>query len=461
MFNLSVAEIATIVNGELLGDRGGARRCQRVVVDSRQVQPGDLFVALPGARADGHMFLREAKASGAQAVLVSRSEGLPESLAGVEVADCLEALHLLAKSYLSHLSCRVVGITGSVGKTTAKDFLSTLLQDHSDSVFASPASWNSEIGLPLSILSTPDDTKILILEYGINAPGEMDRLVATAPPDFAWVTSIGEVHLEGLRDVAGVAREKGRLPSAVPAGGGIWFGPGVSAMCSGPWRVVPKDLNPWDEESASRGQPGAWEVPGFLGDTVVLPFLTPHEAILAWSSGFVAVELGVHPSRVDGRLPSLTAPKGRMTLCDISGLVLILDDSYNSSPPSLKASLLALSAQSGSRRRIAVLGTMQELGAESEAWHRKIGKEICAGSVDVLVGVGLGGKWIAEEIEVGRVEVVKTKNATSAGALLGEILEPGDCLLLKASRSEGLEIVIDAVKEWARVFSSPTVEGAR
>jgi len=459
MHGLTAREISEVVGGELHAGPGVPGT--GVAIDSRNVKPGDLFIALPGSRADGHDFLEAAAHAGASGALVSKAALLPPSLPGVVVADPLEALRGLARFQLSRLRSRVVGITGSVGKTTAKDFLRALLKDHPDPVFASPGSWNSEIGLPLSVLSAPPGTRTLVLEYGINAPGEMERLVATAPPDCAWVTAIGEAHLEGLQDLAGVGREKAFLPGAVSSGGKIWFGPDVDKACRGDWSTPPRALNPWDGTGGPQGEPGSWRVPGFFSDSVHLPLQAAHEAVLAWSAATIAVELGVDPARVDDRMRTLVSPPGRMSVHELKGGVRVLDDSYNSSPPALKAALETLAMQTGKGRKIAVLGTMRELGPREEEIHRGLGGQLKLTGVDLVVGVGKGGGWIADGAEARGIPTLRGENAESMGSILLPEILPGDCILLKASRAEGLEAVLASMLDWARTSPLEALEASR
>lgn len=446
MLGLNVAEAARALHAPFTLD--GARLLRGVTCDSRAVQSGDLFVALPGARVDGHDFIPAVQAQGAAAVLALPGRGpRPDGLSVIEVPDTTAALAELARFHLARLDARVFGVTGSVGKTTAKDFLAHLLGGPSARVHAAPASFNSEVGLPLSILGAPLDCQALVLEYGINAPGEMAALLDIARPHEAWITALAAVHLEGMGDLATIAREKGQLAGATPAEGRIWLPDAVRAALAeqmrgwqAPVRQL-KGLRTPGLRIRSRA-PMAWELEHPRWGTLRLPVVAAHEVETALAAAELAAAHGVAPEQIRLRLATLERPRGRLTV-QRCGALTVLNDAYNASPASLQAALEALAAWPGGGRRIAVLGAMNELGESAESLHRAAGAAAAALPLTRLIGVGAGGAWIAEAARARGLEAISVADQSAALALLAADLRPHDVLLLKASRAEGLDRLLE------------------
>lgn len=456
MLGLTIADLARVLGAPPPPD--GERPLRGVVADSRAVEPGDLFVALPGARSDGHDHLEDAAARGAAAALTMPGRGArPAGLARVEVPDPLEALAELARQRLRRLRARVFGVTGSVGKTTAKDFLAQLLGGPACDVHAAPASYNSEIGLPLSVLGAPLGARALVLEYGINAPGEMGRLLAVARPDDAWITAIAPVHLAGMRDEDTMASEKSRLAAAVGLEGRIWLQPALRERLA-PWgRVWRGELRPLPTLQSPglelRSQePLDWRIGHPRWGELRLPVVAPHEAELALGAAEIAAAHGVEPAHLRERLAALRRPLGRLSVHRYGGLT-VLDDSYNASPRSVEAALHSLARWPRARRRIAVLGTMNELGPNTEAYHRSAGVRAADLPLDFLVCVGRGGAWIAAAARDAGLAAEAFPDAAAAAAHLASRLRAGDAVLLKASRGERLDRMVDAIAAAARDLS--------
>lgn len=464
MLGLTAAEAARELGAA--PPRDGAKPLRRAVVDSRAVEPGDLFVALPGARADGHDFLAEAAGRGAVAALVQNGRGArPAGLAAIEVEEPLEALAELARRHLARLSPRVLGVTGSVGKTTAKDFLAQLLGGGLCGVHAAPASYNSEVGLPLSVLGAPPGTRSLVLEYGVNAPGEMERLLRIARPDDAWITAIAPVHLAGMGSEETVAREKSLLAAAVPAAGRVWLEHAVRARLAsyaGGWRGEPRPLPTLRAEGLQliATEPLAWRIGHPRWGELRLPLVARHEVETALAAAEIAAAHGVEPAELRGRLAALRRPHGRLSVHRY-GPLTALDDSYNASPRSLEAALQALARWPRAGRRIAVLGTMNELGPMEQSFHHSAGVRAADLPLDLLVGVGRGGAWIADAARGAALPAEACADAGAAAALLGARLRPGDVVLLKASRAERLDRLLDAIAGAARGMAAPGAEPER
>jgi len=455
MLELTVAECARVLDGALHG--AGAGRVRRAACDSREIGAGDLFFALPGARTDGHVFLEEIRRRDAAAAVVQPDRGArPPGLPVILVSDPLAALAALARFHLGRLGAETVGITGSVGKTTAKDFLAHLLGGEAEGVRAAPRSYNSECGLPLAILSAPRGTRRLVLEYGINAPGEMERLLSIAVPRHGFLTALTEAHLEGLGDRATLVREKLRLPAALREGGWNWLPAALEAEIgaqAAEWAGQVRWCGLDGRDGRGRvldPRPGAFRVALPRVGEVVLPVLARHEAELAAMAARAALDLGAAPAAVAARLATLVRPPGRLTLHRFGGFA-VLDDAYNASPAAMKAALDLLAGWPGARRRIAVLGTMEELGPAAAERHRGVGRHLAALGVEILLGVGRGGAWIAEGAGAtpGRPAARTLDTVSAAAGVLAGFVRPGDVVLLKASRRMGLDGILPRLAEAA------------
>ncbi len=424
MLPTSLEEIARGTGGSLRGRR--ASQVWEVCTDSRKAVPGALFVALKGPHFDGHDHALRAIAKGAVAALVARGR-IPTDAPGsyVEVEDPLSAMGRLAGAYRGRLKARIVGITGSNGKTTTKEMLSAICAA-SGSTIRSPKSYNNNIGLPLTCFHLGEYTKYGVLEMGANAPGELAALAAIAQPDIAVVTNVGRAHLGGFGGtLAHVAAAKGELVEAVAKRGGI---------------VI---LNGDDPNSAPLFEraKGATQVIRFgltLADRI--PALEgAHTVMNALAAIAAARALGISEEKIQEGLEDYEAPPMRLEETGVAGVRLV-NDAYNANPDSMAAGLSWLASQSG--RKIACLGEMLELGEESRTLHRELGKAACF--VDLLVCVGEAGRWIAEGY--GK-KAVCVADAAEAGAILAGMAKPGDVILFKASRGSALERAFEACRD--------------
>jgi UDP-N-acetylmuramoyl-tripeptide--D-alanyl-D-alanine ligase len=418
-------------------ERGDAARGpRRAVVDSREVRPGDLFVGLRGATADGGEFARAALEAGAWGALVApeRAEGLGGGVVLV-ADDPLDALQRLARSWRRALGAQVVGITGSTGKTSTKDILSAMLARRR--AHANRENLNTEIGLPLSVLEAEPGTEVLVLEMAMRGEGQIAELVDIAEPDVGVIVNVGPVHLELLGTVDRVAAAKAELirdlrPGAscvVPARDALieahlrddldtWtFGPGGEVM------LLSFDAGRAEIEARGR----------LL--TLELAYAEPHNLLNTLAAVAAARALGIEP---DGPVePRFSALRGEVV--ELPGGVTVVNDCYNANPMSMRAALEHLAA-SPAQRRIAVLGTMAELGEGSAGYHREIGRRAVDLGIDLLVTVGGDALGYLEGFD-GEQQAVDTPE--EAGAVLAEVAQPGDRVLVKGSRSAGLERVLD------------------
>jgi UDP-N-acetylmuramoyl-tripeptide--D-alanyl-D-alanine ligase len=428
----SPEQIAVAAGARLAGPppavRSSAPGPRRVTIDSRDVRPGDLFVGLPGTRVDGGRFAGAALAAGAWGVLVAPEHALNAQCAppGVLIAadEPLAALQALARSWRRALRAPVVGITGATGKTTTKDLLAAMLaQDRR--VVASAQNLNTEIGLPLTILGAPLGTEALVLEMAMRGPGQIAELAAIAEPDVGVIVNVGPVHLELLGSLEAIAAAKAELLADLP--------PGATAVLPAGEPLL--DVHLRDDLRVVTFGPGGDVAE--LGD-VELPVSSAHMRSNALAALAAARALGAEPH---GRLEvTLSAMRGDRI--ELPGPVLVIDDCYNANPMSMRAALDDLAA-SASGRRVAVLGDMLELGPDEGRYHAEIGGYAAQQGVDVLVTVGPLAARMGEAFEGERHHVA---DAAGAAALAGELLRPGDTMLVKGSRGVGLEVVAQRLR---------------
>jgi len=449
VIELSAARIAEAAGAELAAGPPEAAGPQRALIDSRDVGPGDLFVGLSGASADGGSFASAALDQGAWGVLVGSAHraaalravegavgGSACANAAVLVADDpLAALQRLARAWRRLLGCRVIGVTGSTGKTSTKDILSALLRSGTR-VHASRENWNTEIGLPLTILETPRGTDVLVLEMAMRGEGQIAELVAVAEPDAGVIVNVGPVHLELLGTVERVAATKAELIRDLRPGAACVV-PASEPLLD---RHLRDDLDTWTfgpggqvQLLAMEGERAEIEARGALV-RLELGYREPYNLLntLAAVAAARSLDLPIG-GRVDVRFSSL-----RGEVVELPGGVVVVNDCYNANPMSMRAALEHLAA-SAAERRIAVLGTMAELGPESEDYHREIGELADRSGVDLLVPVGDAALAYARGFGG---EVRPVASPEEAGALLEELVRPGDRVLVKGSRSVGLERVL-------------------
>jgi UDP-N-acetylmuramoyl-tripeptide--D-alanyl-D-alanine ligase len=427
-----------------------------ITIDSREVDPGALFVALPGEHTDGGDYVPQALAAGAWGALTTPEHALAAldaagDGAGVllAAADPLAALQQLATAWRRHLDADVIGITGSTGKTSTKDLLLAVLAPHLRTV-ASRANFNTEIGLPLEILAAPEGTEVLVLEMGMRGAGQIAELAAIAEPDVGVIVGIGPVHLELMGSIEAIAAAKAEL---------------IAALAPGATAVVPVDellLAPHlrdDLRTVTFGEGGDVRLIGgdeehveidAAGEPIALEvtFTQAHLRRNLLAAVAAARAIGITPS---GRVePALSPGRGQRTV--LAGNVTLIDDCYNANPMSMRAALddLADTAQrmpsDPPPRRVAVLGDMLELGPDAAAYHAEVGMYAASTGVDVLVTVGPLAAAMAAEFAG---ESHRAADATEAAELVPGLIAPGDVVLVKASRGVRLERVCDALSAGA------------
>jgi UDP-N-acetylmuramoyl-tripeptide--D-alanyl-D-alanine ligase len=453
MIPLSLTEVAELTGGALTGATD-ASVTGPVTLDSRTVAAGGLFVAVAGERVDGHDFLGAAAAAGAVAAIVTRSDA---ALPCVVVDDPVAALGRLAAGVHARLvagGLQTLAITGSSGKTSTKDLLGQVLAAAGPTV-SPPGSYNNDIGLPLTVLSADPQTRFLVLEMGSRGPGHIARLCRVARPRIGVVLNVGSAHLGEFGSPEGIAAAKGELVEALPEDGTAVLNaddPRVLAMASRTHAAV---------LTTGRGEDAAIRaVDVSLDDAararftlaaageehpVALQVVGEHQVANALSAAGAALAAGMAPAAVAAAL-SAAGPRSRwrMEVSRRDDGVTVVNDAYNANPESMQAALAALAGLSGTRR-IAVLGAMAELGPDSAAEHERLGRHAAAAGVDLIVAVGPDAVGIADgAAAAGRragEESVHVPDRAAARELLSEVLRPGDVVLVKASRSYGLELL--------------------
>jgi UDP-N-acetylmuramoyl-tripeptide--D-alanyl-D-alanine ligase len=461
MIELTLAEVASIVGGRLRdGTDPGGTVTGSVEFDSRQIGPGGLFVAVAGERHDGHDFARAAITAGAVAVVATR----PVGVASIEVPDALTALADLAREVLRRLpQAIVIAITGSSGKTSTKDLLAQVLA-HAGPTVAPPGSFNNELGHPYTVLRADRDTRFLITETSARGIGHIRYLTEIAPPRIGVVLNVGSAHLGEFGSRAAIAQAKGELVEALPpaANGGVAILNGdddaVRAMAARtPARVVLVGRGPDCAVRAQEvaldelGRPSFHLVVGTEWAEVRLQLSGEHQVANALASAAVALECGLSLAEVASALSAARSISAwRMQVIERPDGVVVINDAYNANPESVRAALLTLGNFVATRPRSrtwAVLGHMAELGEQAADAHLEAGRLVAALGISRLVVVGEQARPIVDGAVLegwstsaaGAPDwVPDTKSATR---LLRDELRAGDVVLVKASRSAGLEQV--------------------
>jgi UDP-N-acetylmuramoyl-tripeptide--D-alanyl-D-alanine ligase len=433
VIDVTAGWVAASAGGVLAAGEPDEPGPRRAVVDTRLIEPGDLFVGLRGTRADGGEFAAQAIERGAWGTLTTPGHATGHT--AIAADDPLDALQGLARAWRRELGAKVIGVTGSTGKTSTKDILASLLRQRL-ATHANRENLNTEIGLPLTILEAERGTEAMVLEMAMRGAGQIAELVAIAEPDVGVIVNVGPVHLELLGTIEAVAAAKAELIRDLK--------PGATAVVPANEPLLEPHLRE-DVETIAFGPGGDVAFVG-LEDGVAsfdvrgerkrleVSFGEPHNLLNAAAAIAAAGAIGVEPERrLDVRFSSL-----RGEVVELEGGVTVVNDCYNANPMSMRAALEHL-AVTPAERRLAVLGTMAELGPDGERYHREIGELADDLGIDVLITVGEPALPIAAG--VGGVKLA-VGTPEEAGALLEEIGRAGDRVLVKGSRSAGLERVL-------------------
>jgi UDP-N-acetylmuramoyl-tripeptide--D-alanyl-D-alanine ligase len=460
---LDLGWIAEAVHGTL---RSGDARLLigDVVTDSRALRPGDLFIALKGPRFDGHAFVADVLSRGAAGAIVAVPAGgstrtAPDAGSGlIEVYDTLMALQALGRAVRTAARSRVVAITGSTGKTTTKeiiaDFLSTRFR-----VVKNKGNLNNHIGLPLSLVALRTNPDVAVMELGMNHRGEISTLVAIAEPDVRVWTNVGDAHLGFFASAEAIADAKAEILEGADATTVLVCNhddPRVMARVGGfPGRTTTFGVSPGSDVRAvdveDRGLLGTRaRVISPAGERrMEIPLLGPGNLSNVLAATAVSLDLGAALDDIAERVVALAPAPRRGTVRRLRDDVVLIDDSYNSSPSALKGALAVLSAETGARRKVAVLGEMLELGEHAIDLHEECGRAVVDAGVSLLYAVGgtparaLADAAIAVGLEPSAAHWVQTSEA--AADVIAPAIQPGDLVLVKGSRGTRTDIVADRV----------------
>ncbi len=454
MESLTLENIAQTMEGELL-NATSTRSIARLCIDSRRVEPGDLFLALAGERFDGHAFLAEAAQQGAAAVVAERGKLPPDFNAcpAILVDNARRALGRLGAAYRRAFDLSVVAVGGSNGKTTTKELIASVLRQKMATLW-SEASFNNDVGVPLTLLRLERAHQAAVLEAGTNHPGELAPLLQMMSPRFGVVTNIGREHLEFFHDLVGVVREEGNIAECLPTDGVLFLNG------DNPWseilarrtraRVVSVGLDRSndcvardvrvDENGAAftvdcryRGLSGEYRI----------KLLGRHQVTNALLAFAVGAEMGLTRPEIQDGLLACEPAKMRLQMSSPGG-IRILDDCYNANADSMLAALQTLRELPCAGRRVAVLGDMAEQGECSRAAHFEVGRRAASSRLDQLFAIGRRGCEIAAAARSsGFKSIVEIDEVDLAAQAVKDFARPGDVVLVKASRSMRLERITE------------------
>ena len=434
----------------------GPKGVHGVAVDSRLVKPGDLFVALKGARVDGHSFVGKAFASGAHWALVEEGRS-PELTSGrgglVEVVDPWRALGDLAIYQRERYPVPVIGITGSIGKTSTKDLVASVLREGFE-VLYNLGNQNSDIGLPLTLFRLNEQHEVAVLEMAMRGPGQIAYLTELARPQIGVITNIDSTHMELLGSIEAIANAKAELLDALPSGGTAvlnWDCPWVRKVADrGPKSVVTFGLESETDYRARDVESYGARGSRFLLITphgeqrVSLPLPGRHMVLNALAAAAVGALLGLSLETIVRGLESASISEMRAQIHKV-GQLLVLNDAYNAHPQSMLAALGLLGELEGDRK-LAVLGSMLELGSDTRDAHVRVGRAVAEQEVDGLITVGdVAGVMAQAAVDHGlsREVVCECRDNDEAMRCLERWLRPRDAVLIKGSRGLGMEVIVD------------------
>jgi len=430
----------------------------RVSIDSRRVQPGDLFFALKGERFDGHHFVPEATRKGAVGVVTTGESSSSElgACGVVVVENTRAALGKLAAAYRNQFTLPVIAVAGSNGKTTTKELVASVLKQKRPTLW-SEASFNNDVGVPMTLLNLEKTHRAMVVEAGTNHPGELAPLLRMIQPRFGIITSIGREHLEFFGDLSGVAEEQGALAELLPSTGKLflsgdsdWTATLSARASASVVRIGLLPGNDWRVSSARSDKKGVvFQVEGpeedFTGEYRV-NLVGRHQALNALFAIVLGIELGLSRDAIERGLADCKPAKMRMQLSEHNG-VGILDDAYNANADSMLAALQTLQDLPCKGRRVAVLGDMAELGSHSEAAHEEVGRRAAELGVAQLFAIGTMAPVMARGArDAGLNRVFEFADVETAALAVKSFVKDGDVLLVKASRAARLERISESLR---------------
>ncbi|GAE26622.1 UDP-N-acetylmuramoylalanyl-D-glutamyl-2,6-diaminopimelate-D-alanyl-D-alanine ligase [Halalkalibacter wakoensis JCM 9140] len=455
MIKRKLNDVAAWVNGEVVGLEGASINVAGVSTDTRTIQNGNLYIPLVGENFNGHDFVGAAIENGAVGALWQKNQPNPPSnIPLIYVEDTLLALQELAKNYLGSTSAKVVGITGSNGKTTTKDMVTSVLAT-TYKVQKTEGNYNNHIGLPLTILRLEEDTEIAVLEMGMSGRGEIELLSTIAKPDAAIITNIGESHLQDLGSREGISEAKFEITTGLLEDGSLVIHGDEPLLTekggNAPFRVVTfgssteNDYYPVQIEQKSDGT--YFKINGKEDTEFFIPVLGKHNINNALSAVAIAQLFDVSIPNIKKGLEQIKLTGMRTELIEGKDGVAIINDAYNASPTSMRAAIILLQDLKDYSRKMVVLGDMLELGENEETFHYEVGKGIDKTKIDYVFTFGALAKQIAEGAKVNFPEdqVFAFEDKQDLITKVKETVRGGDIVLVKGSRGMKLEEVVTAL----------------
>lgn len=453
---ISANQVARIIGGRIISGEGGSS-LNGVSIDSRTIQPGQVFFAIPGENFDGHHYAGKAIEKGASCVVVKHEIALPQGcqVPVIQVDDSIAALGQFAGWYRQQLRAKVIAITGSVGKTTTRQILHQVLSRFYQCHQAAN-SFNNHIGLPLTILSAQPDDEIILLELGSNHPGEIETLTAIANPDRAVITRVAPSHLEGFGTLENIIKEKSSIAQGLRKGGILYVNGDQPDLLNNVKKHFKTSLITFGEnrdcdvrgvDLTTTGDQGSLMIDG---QTVCVPLAGKANLLNVLTTWSVCRDLGVALPQFIQAVETLRPIKMRLAFENI-GPLLVLDDCYNASPVSMSNALacLGLMAVQTGRRKVFIAGCMAELGPQAETLHEQLGREAACQGVQVLLAAGPFSENILQG--TGRDSVSGVSQAFQSTDQLCDNLhkwiQPDDIILVKGSRAAHLEKAVQRLRE--------------
>ncbi|PSA91173.1 UDP-N-acetylmuramoyl-tripeptide--D-alanyl-D-alanine ligase [Bacillus atrophaeus] len=454
MIKRTAKKIAEMVKGTLTDPAYENIVIQGVATDTRKLEKNQLFIPLTGENFNGHTFVGQAFENGVSAVLWNKSEpNPPQDQAVILVDDTLAALQELSKAYLQELGTRVIGVTGSNGKTTTKDMLHAVLQTQFR-VHKTEGNFNNHIGLPLTVLSMPEDTEVAVLEMGMSGKGEIDLLTRLANPEAAVITNIGESHMQDLGSREGIAEAKLEITNGLKKDGILIYIGDEPLLNKRSYSCRTKTFgadegNDYQLKDVKQTEDGThFSIKG-IDKTFFIPVLGKHNVLNAIAAFAAGIHFGITPDNAAKGLSGLKVTGMRLELLKSESGVSIINDAYNASPTSMKAAIELIESMEGYGKKMLVLGDMLELGDLEQEFHTECGAVINPAAIDYVFTYGKLGAFIAagahRHFDQERVSHFNDK--TELLQAVAEKAEKGDLILFKASRGMKLEeIVKDLMK---------------
>ncbi|WP_307323560.1 UDP-N-acetylmuramoyl-tripeptide--D-alanyl-D-alanine ligase [Evansella vedderi] len=455
MITKTFKDIAAWVNGEVVESGDNTLEVAGVSTDTRTIQQGNLYIPIVGENFNGHDFVRAAVENGASGALWQKSQpNPPEDVPLIYVEDTLLALQDLAKNYLDYLPAKVVGITGSNGKTTTKDMVTSVLAT-TYKVQKTEGNYNNHIGLPLTILRLEEDTEIAVLEMGMSGRGEIELLSTIAKPEAAIITNIGESHLQDLGSREGISEAKFEITVGLKENGTLVIHGDepllTEKVVNSPFKVITfgsSERNDYYSVHVQQKSNGTYfKINGEEDIEFFIPVLGKHNINNALSAIALAKQFDVSIPNIKKGLESIKITGMRTELIQGKSGVAVINDAYNASPTSMRAAIQLLQDLKDYGKKIVVLGDMLELGDEEETFHYEVGKGIDPSKINYVFTFGELGRKIAEgaKVNFSGEQVFAYDDKQALITKLKEVVEEGDIVLIKGSRGMKLEEVVHAL----------------